>query len=87
MSEGTAAEIEKRLNDGAWLRPGEVGVLFGKSRWTVINWVKNGYRLDGERYIIGYRETGGGHRELDPDDVRKLLDAYRTRRTVSPPSD
>lgn len=81
MGNGSAAEIEQRLNEGAWLRPGEVAVLFGKSRWTVINWIKNGYKAGGERITLHYHETGGGHRELDPDDVKRALAAYRTRRS------
>lgn len=89
MSDGTAAEIERRLNEGAWLKPGEVATLFGKSRWTVINWIKNGYRIGGERILIGYRESSSGHRVLDPDDVKKILSAYRVRRTapLEPPTD
>lgn len=84
MSDGTAAEIEQRLNDGAWLKPGEVATLFGRSRWAVDGWIKNGVRVKGERYYLGFRETPGGHRELDPDDVKKVLAAYHTRRTAEP---
>lgn len=82
----TTAELEQRLDRGDWLKPGEVGVLFGKSRWTVINWITNGYRVgDGdERIYIGYRTSGGGHRELDPADVKRALAAYRRRRTAAP---
>jgi hypothetical protein len=87
MTNGTAADIERRLNDGAWLKPGEVAVLFDRSRWAVVGWLKNGLRIGGERYYLGYRETVGGHREIDPHDVRAALDAYRTvrqRRTAEP---
>lgn len=89
MSDETAAEIERRLNEGAWLKPGEVATLFGKSRWTVINWLKNGVKIGDERYYVGWRPTVGGHRELDPYDVTKALAASRalTRRTAEPPSD
>lgn len=87
MSDGTAAEIEKRLTDGDWLKPGEVAALFGRSRWAVNGWLKNGVKIAGERYYIGYRETPGGHRECDPEDIRTVLAAYRVRRTASPDPD
>lgn len=89
MGHETAADIERRLNEGAWLKPGEVAVLFNRSRWAVVGWLKNGLRIGGERYYIGYRETVGGHRELDPADVRKALTAFRaiqTRRSAEPPT-
>lgn len=87
MGDATAGEIEQRLNDGDWLKPGEVATLFGKSRWAVDNWLKKGVRIKGERYWIGYRETPGGHRECDPADIAKILAAYRVRRTAGPPTD
>jgi hypothetical protein len=82
-----AAGIERRLRTGAWLRPGEVGILFGKSRWAVDYWLRKGVKVRGEtdRRMIGFRESPGGWRECDPDDVSALLDAYRTRRTSTPP--
>lgn len=61
----TADEVQRQLDDGAWLKPGAVGVLFGVSRFTVDDWLKAGR--------IGYRKTVGGQRECDPDDVRALL--------------
>jgi hypothetical protein len=86
MTDETAAEIEKRLNDGAWLRPGEVATLFGRSRWAVIDWLKKGVLVNGERHFIGFRTSPGGHRELDPADVAKVLAAHRVRRTAEPES-
>lgn len=85
---GDAADIERRLREGAWLRPGEVGALFGKSRWAVDYWLRKGVKVRGEteRRMIGFRESPGGHRECDPADVIALLDAYRTRRTSAPPT-
>lgn len=77
---GTAADIEQRLNDGAWLKPGEVGVLFGRTRWAVINWLKTGVDIDGQRYYFAWRKGTGGHREIDPADVQDALKAHRAPR-------
>lgn len=63
------ADIEKRLNAGAWLRPGEVGALFGRTRWAVNYWMQTGK--------IGFRKSPGGHREADPDDVKRILAEHR----------
>jgi hypothetical protein len=78
MTTWGAADVEKRLNDGAWLKPGEVATLFGKSRWAVINWIKTGVKIGDERYRIEARPTTGGHRELNPAHVKAALDALRT---------
>jgi DNA-binding GntR family transcriptional regulator len=57
--------IERRLDTGDWLLPGEVARLLGVSRTTV-------HRYLGTR--IRYRHRGGGRlRECHPDDVRTLL--------------
>lgn len=64
-----ADKIERQLNAGVWLSPGRVGVLFGRSRYAVDDWLNAGK--------IRYRRTPGGHRELNPDDVRQLLAEYR----------
>lgn len=82
----TAADIERRLREGAWLKPGEVATLFGKSRWAVDYWLRKGVKIHGqdERLMIGYRESPGRHRECDPADIVRLLESYRTRRTTAP---
>lgn len=86
MADEGVAEIEARLAAGEWLRPGQVATLFGKSRWAVDGWLRSGARMaNGERYFIAYRESPGGWRELDPEDVRKVLADYRTRRTGQRP--
>ena len=63
------AAVERQLDAGAWLRPGAVAKLFGVDRYRVDDWVKAGK--------FAYRKTPGGHRELDPRDVRRELDKRR----------
>lgn len=72
------AELERRLNAGEWLSTGEVAVLLGTSRWTVIRIVDIGRVIDGVEYRIGTRGLGR-NRELDPKDVKAILDARRRR--------
>lgn len=64
-----AAEIERRLDEGAWLRTGDVAVLFEATRQDVDHWIGAGK--------FRYRRTPGGHRLLHPEDVRRELDAFR----------
>jgi predicted site-specific integrase-resolvase len=61
----TAAEVQAKLDAGAWLKSGALAILFGVDRSTVDDWIGKG--------LLGYRRTVGGHRECDPADVRKLL--------------
>ncbi len=64
------AELERRLDAGEWLRPGEVAVLLDIGRSTVHDMLKAGK--------ISYRRKGGGIQRLcDPADVRRLLDESR----------
>jgi hypothetical protein len=86
QAEQLAEETERRLAEGAWLRVGEVALLFGVSRFAVDYWIKNGGTVNGERFFPTYRKTFGGWRELDPVDVKLLLDSYRKRRTGRPPA-
>jgi hypothetical protein len=74
------AELERRLGAGEWLSTGEVARLLETSRYTVIRIVNDGRVIDGQRYEIGTRGLGR-HRELDPADVQRLLDARRRRRS------
>ena len=60
------AELRRRLEAGEWLLPGEVGALFGKSRFTVDYWLTTGK--------IKYKRGPGRIRTCDPADVRRLLD-------------
>jgi len=69
LSEDRAADIERRLDAGEWLRPGDVGVLFGRTRYAVDDWMNAGK--------LRFRRSPGGHREAHPEDVRRLLDEQR----------
>lgn len=73
------ADIERRLNAGEWLRPGEVASLLGVARSTVDAYLREPER--GGQGLIRYRRRGGGIQRLcHPDDVRKLLgEARRVR--------
>lgn len=66
----TAGEIERRLARGEWLLPGEVAVLLGVDRSTVIR-----AYLRPDPPLIRYRRRPGrgGYRECHPDDVRLVL--------------
>ncbi len=67
------ATLERRLDAGEWLSPGEVAVLLGLGRTTVHGLLESGR--------IGFRLTTGGakrqHRRCDPADVRRLLNERR----------
>jgi hypothetical protein len=70
MREHDLAELQRRLDAGEWLRPGEVAALLETTRASIDRWIRAGR--------LGYRSRGpGGHRVINPDDVRKELDAYR----------
>lgn len=81
---GTPEEIERRLDAGEWLRPGEVAILLDVSRSTVTR------MLDPKNPAIRFRQISGTgrHRQLNPEDVRRELDARRTvhGETVEDPS-
>lgn len=74
-----AAEIERRLNAGEWLTPGEVGVLFGRDRTTIHRWLQQGWART--------RKSFGGHRVTNPDDVQLRLTEWREEHDDSPPAD
>lgn len=61
-------DIERRLDAGQWLRPGEVAALLGASRATIHRWIDLGR--------FRYRKRGR-IRFLHPEDVRRELDAFR----------
>lgn len=65
-----ATAIERRLDAGEWLRPGEVAVLFGVSRAAVDRWLTAG-KIRHRINPLNRRRT------CDPVDVRQELDAFR----------
>jgi hypothetical protein len=71
VSDSERRELERRVNAGEWLRPGEVAKLLGVSGRPLGRTTIHRYLEAGD---IGYRYRGGGtQRECDPADVRKLL--------------
>lgn len=69
----TPEEIERRLDAGEWLRPGDVAILLGVSRKTVDRMLP-----DQSPTMRWRRKPGTGrHREVHPEDVRRELDARR----------
>jgi hypothetical protein len=70
---GTPEEIERRLDGGEWLRPGDVAILLGVSRKTVDR------MLSATPPAMRWRRKPGTgrYREVHPEDVRRELDARR----------
>lgn len=64
------ADLERRLDAGEWLRPGQVATLLDISRGTVHNKLTSGE-------IRSRRKGGGIQRICNPADVRRLLDESR----------
>lgn len=63
-------ELEQRLDAGAWLLPGEVAVLLGVDRSTVI---RAYLKPDPPRIRFRKRAGSGRYRECHPEDVRREL--------------
>lgn len=62
------AKLATRLDDGEWLKLGEVAALAGIPRTTLNDWIKQG------RVKVRYRKTlGGGQRRFNPEDVRRII--------------
>lgn len=73
MPDEDLAEIERKLDAGEWLRPGQVAALFDTSRMSIHRWMDAGR--------IRYRRRGPRQdRVLNPEDVRRELDEYRRER-------
>ena len=79
------AEVERRLDEGEWLKIGDLMVLFDASRSMVDRWLRNGVTIGGQRIVLGYQLLPGDIREVDPADVRRLLAERRKRRTADHP--
>ncbi len=78
-----AAELERQVRSGAWLRPGQVATLLEISRKTVDR------MLHAEPPLLRYRfKPGSGkHREVHPADVVARLDERReVQGDPSPPA-
>ncbi len=69
----TVEDLERALDAGEWLRPGDVANLLDISRAAVVR------MLNADPPQIRYRvKPGTGrHRECHPDDVRRELAARR----------
>ncbi|GIJ51342.1 hypothetical protein Val02_82280 [Virgisporangium aliadipatigenens] len=65
------AELERRLNAGEWLLPGEAAALLDVSRSTMVRLLNAG--------TIGHRKKPGAgqYRICNPSDVKRLLDDAR----------
>ncbi|MFC4146635.1 hypothetical protein ACFO0M_10240 [Micromonospora mangrovi] len=70
----TVEELERALRDGEWLRPGDVALVLGASKSTVVR------MLNADPPEIRYRRKAGTgrHRECHPEDVlTKLAESRR----------
>jgi IS30 family transposase len=65
MVSQTPSEIERQLDGGAWLTSGQITTLLGRGRTTIWRRLR--------RSDMRWRETPGGNREYNPEDVRRLL--------------
>jgi excisionase family DNA binding protein len=74
----TAAEIERRLERGEWLRPGDVATLLSVHRMTIDRMIRAG------RIRFRLVPGTGKHRECNPEDVRRELVARRVVREGYP---
>jgi hypothetical protein len=70
---GTADEIERRLDQGDWLLPGDVAILLEVDRSTIVRMLN----ADPPRIRFRRRPGAGQYRECHPDDVRQLLEERR----------
>lgn len=66
-------DLEQRLSAGDWLEPAEAAALLDVSKSTVVR------MLNADPPVIRFRRKPGTgrHRELNPEDVRRELDARR----------
>lgn len=69
-----AEMIERRLNAGEWLMIGDVAILLGVDRTTVDRMLKT----TPPKLSWRFRSGTGRYRELNPEDVRRELNARRT---------
>lgn len=72
-------QLRQAVQAGQWLTPGEAAVVLRLSRMTVHRWIAKGW--------IGYRQTPGGHRKCNPEDLQRLLATNARRHEDSPPAE
>lgn len=74
------AELEKRLEAGEWLPPGDVAIVLAISRSKATRMLSDGR--------IGFRfRPGSKYRVANPADVKRLLDESRQEhRGAEPPA-
>lgn len=77
-TEGTMArtpeDLERALAAGEWLRPGDVAILLGVARATIVRMLN----ADPPEFRYRVKPGTGRHRELNPADVRRALDRKGT---------
>jgi hypothetical protein len=66
---GTPEELELRLDKGEWLLPGDVAILLGVDRSTVVRMLT----AEPPKMRFRVRAGAGGYRECHPEDVRREL--------------
>lgn len=85
MGEQDQAAVERRLNEGEWLKIGDLIVLFGASRSSVDRWINKGARFGKRRMLIRYKIDPSGERLCMPDDIRAVLAESRKIRSADDP--
>lgn len=70
MVEQSPEELERMLDDGEWLKAGQVAALLGVDPATI-------HRRRAARKIRVRKQGGDGQYLFHPEDVRRLLDASR----------
>lgn len=73
MSDDQAADIERRVRAGEWLRPGDIATLLGVDRRTVDRML----RADPPGMRFRIKPGSGKHREIDPASALAELDRRR----------
>lgn len=69
--------LEARLVADEWLEVPDAAVVLGVDKATLYRWLRDGVRVGGRRFTVGYREMLGGGRTCNPADVRTLLEESR----------
>lgn len=77
-TENPAQAARDKLAVGTWLLPGELGALFGATRFQAGRWMNRGaIVIAGQTYPLRCRpRLLGSYREANPTDVAAALRAY-----------